>query len=67
MAKVTVEGELCKGCGYCVNYCPQKILSLGKSTNAKGYNYTVQENADKCTACKICAVVCPEGAIEVYK
>lgn len=67
MAKIDVAQELCKGCGFCVEYCPQKIVQLKKETNSKGYTYAYQTDGDKCTGCKICAVVCPEAAIEVYK
>ena len=51
----------------CINVCPQKIIRVGKAGNAKGYKFAEQFDADKCTGCKICAVICPEAAIEVYK
>ncbi len=67
MAKITVNGELCKSCKYCIAACPQKIVRVGDGSNSKGYKYVEQTDADKCTACKLCAIVCPEAAIEVYK
>jgi len=67
MSKISIETDLCKGCSYCIHYCPQKIIEKGKSTNTKGYIYVFQKEADKCTGCKICAIVCPDAAIEVYK
>ena len=39
MAKITINDDLCKGCGLCVGACPKKILELEKSRlNSKGYH-----------------------------
>ncbi len=67
MAKIAVAQELCKGCGYCIEFCPQKIVQIQKETNSKGYMFAHQTDENKCTGCKVCAVVCPEAAIEVFK
>jgi 2-oxoglutarate ferredoxin oxidoreductase subunit delta len=46
---------------------------LSNKLNQKGYNpdYFTEENTKKekrqCTGCSICAIVCPEVAIEVYR
>jgi len=50
-----------------ISVCPKNLLKAGDNINAKGYNYAVQENAEQCTACKLCAVMCPDAAISVYK
>jgi len=67
MPGISIEKELCKGCGYCILYCPQKIIEMGKNTNSKGYTHVFQTDGNRCTGCKICAIVCPDAAIEVYK
>jgi 2-oxoglutarate ferredoxin oxidoreductase subunit delta len=67
MPKINVDKELCKGCGYCIEYCPTKIVSLKNDTNSKGYMFAYQTDERKCTGCKVCAIVCPEAAVEVYK
>ena len=67
MARIAVFAELCKGCRYCIGACPQKIIRVGDDTNAKGYRFVGQIDADKCTGCKLCGIVCPDAAIEVYK
>ncbi len=57
--------ERCKECGFCIEFCPQK--SLGKSTeiNSHGYHIVCLDKSDKCTGCNICAMICPEFAINV--
>lgn len=67
MAKIVVDGQLCKSCRFCIAACPQKIIRVGAVSNAKGYKYVEQIKEEKCTACKLCAVMCPESAIEVQK
>lgn len=67
MAKIDVNPELCKSCGFCIAACPQKIIRVGEVVNAKGYKYVEQVDAEKCTGCRLCAIMCPEAAIEVYK
>jgi len=71
-AKV-VEGEIivledkCKGCGYCINYCPRDVLAESEKFNAKGYHYPYVKNGDACTACGLCELMCPDFAIYVLK
>ena len=39
MVKVTINENLCKGCGLCVRACPKGIIELSKAKiNAKGYH-----------------------------
>ena len=67
MNQVVINFDLCKECGYCVHFCPKKILSIGSKINKKGYYPPVIEAIEACIACGTCAKVCPEAAIEVYK
>jgi 2-oxoglutarate ferredoxin oxidoreductase subunit delta len=67
MAKIEINAELCKSCRYCLGACPQKIMRLSNIYNSKGYRVAEQFDSDKCNGCKLCAIVCPECAIEVYK
>jgi 2-oxoglutarate ferredoxin oxidoreductase subunit delta len=64
---ITIDQERCKGCLFCVEYCPKNAIALSNKLNLKGY-FVAQLNDDNgCTGCAVCAVVCPEVAIEVYK
>ena len=62
---VVINDSLCKNCGYCVKFCPKHILEMGKTRNKRGPFYPVMTDADKCITCAICAMMCPEGAIDV--
>ncbi len=62
---ITINSMMCKGCGYCIKFCPKHILEMGKERSEKGHFYPVNIDKDSCTSCAICALMCPEGAIEV--
>lgn len=64
--KITIEAEMCKSCGYCVEHCPKKSIIISRTYNARGYYPAVHEGGE-CTGCGICAVVCPEAIIEVWR
>ena len=39
MVKVTINENLCKGCGLCARACPKGCIELSKAKiNAKGYH-----------------------------
>jgi 2-oxoglutarate ferredoxin oxidoreductase subunit delta len=68
MPHIVVDEHYCKGCGLCVEVCPETIIEMdtGRLT-AKGYHPARLTDASRCTACTNCALVCPDVAITVYK
>ena len=64
---IVLNENLCKGCSYCVKFCPRNILELGDERSKRGFFFPVVTDSEKCTSCGICATVCPEGAIELPK
>jgi len=67
MEKVRILEKYCKGCGICIEVCPNKILAIGDKSNEKGYFTAICLDQGKCISCALCAKVCPDVAIEVYK
>lgn len=66
MAKITIDENVCKGCGLCVNACKKGVLELSKDKiNAKGYHFAVAAVIDNCIACAMCAQMCPDVAITI--
>ena len=55
--------ERCKGCGFCVEYCPKDVLEMSEGFNSKGYHYPVAAESDSCVNCDLCEMLCPDFAI----
>ncbi|MFZ0391598.1 MAG: 4Fe-4S dicluster domain-containing protein [Calditrichia bacterium] len=64
---VIIEPELCKGCGLCIDACPQDVLKFHDKFNAKGFHYAYYVG-EGCTGCNVCFYACPEPeAVAVFK
>ena len=59
--KICVITERCKGCGFCIEFCPVKALEFSEETTEKGYH--TPEMTEGCIMCGKCERVCPEFAI----
>jgi 2-oxoglutarate ferredoxin oxidoreductase subunit delta len=60
---VAVNIELCKGCGFCIAFCPVGVLEVSQDFNSKGYHPPRIANPDACTGCGLCGMYCPDFAI----
>lgn len=67
MPKITVNEDICKGCGLCTTACPKKIIALSDKLNKKGYHPACVIDMKKCIGCAMCATMCPDVAITVEK
>jgi len=65
--EVNIIKERCKGCGFCVEFCPKKVLVISDEFNSKGYHPPVVKNPDDCIACNLCGMFCPDFAIYSIK
>ena len=63
--RVSVIRERCKGCGFCIEFCPRKLLHESKEFNQKGYHPVDADSRDECLKCRLCELLCPEFAIYV--
>ncbi len=53
--------ERCKGCGFCIEFCPVKALEFSEKTTEKGYH--PPKMTGDCILCGKCEKMCPEFAI----
>ena len=60
---VVVTAERCKGCSFCVEFCPTDALKLSDQYNKKGYHPPVLMAKELCNGCNICGLMCPDFAI----
>jgi len=58
--KITINEELCDGCGKCVDACAKGVLRV------KDGKVQILDLL-KCTMCSDCVEACPKGALEVDK
>ena len=66
--RIVIEADRCKDCGLCIITCKHGLIRRKNVYNTKGYLPAEFVDPDeKCNACTLCAVVCPEVAIEVYR
>ena len=63
IGKVNILAYRCKGCEYCIEFCPNDVLELSKEFNEKGYYPPVVKEEGKCVNCNFCETICPEFAI----
>lgn len=65
--KAVVFLGLCKGCGLCIEKCPQKAIKFSEKDRGVYSTPSVEIDLEKCNLCKICEVTCPDSAIKIDK
>ena len=63
--RVEVDEKLCKGCYFCVRFCPMGVFVRSNAIGELGYNLAEVEFPEKCTGCKACLLFCPDMAVAV--
>jgi 2-oxoglutarate ferredoxin oxidoreductase subunit delta len=64
--RLAIIKDRCKGCEFCVTFCPTEILELSPEINSKGYHPPKLKDGktmDDCAKCRFCELLCPEFAI----
>lgn len=59
MSHLSVDKEICKRDGICVEICPAQIIELVDD----GFPISISENEEFCINCGQCISVCPHGAL----
>jgi 2-oxoglutarate ferredoxin oxidoreductase subunit delta len=63
LGSLVITVERCKGCGFCIEFCPTKALEFSEQYNGKGYHPPVLASQELCNGCNICGLMCPDFAI----
>lgn len=63
IGEVTIIKDRCKGCGFCIEFCPNQVLDFSLEFNAKGYHPPVVVKHGECVNCDLCEIICPEFSI----
>ena len=67
MPKISIDKEKCKGCFLCVSFCPKGAVVPEEKLNRKGIKPAGFKKGAACLACAMCAVICPDCCITVYR
>ncbi|MCD6533107.1 MAG: 4Fe-4S binding protein [Deltaproteobacteria bacterium] len=57
--QITIFSDWCKSCGICVAFCPKEVLSMDENGRV------FAKHPEKCIACHMCELRCPDFAINV--
>jgi len=64
---VVINKEGCKSCSLCIPECSRGIIKISEEINRMGYHPIYIEDMSKCIGCTLCAIICPDSVIEVYR
>jgi len=64
---IHINRDFCKGCGFCITFCPKKVYERSGELNKKGYEPPKAARPDDCSECGMCDLYCPEFAIVLEK
>lgn len=66
-AEIHIIKDRCKGCGFCIQYCPRKVLGESNEINTFGVYPPRIVDENKCILCSLCMSICPDFAIFVVE
>jgi heterodisulfide reductase subunit A len=58
---VSINEDICSGCGICVALCPYSAIELRKQNGRRSAHLVTT----LCRGCGVCGAACPSGAISV--
>ena len=63
--RVEVDPKLCKGCYFCIRYCPRGVFGKSETIGEMGYVVAKVLDPGKCTGCRLCLLYCPDFAVSI--
>jgi len=60
---ILVMEERCKGCSFCIEFCPKHVLEQSSKMNSRGVHPPQVKEIELCVGCGICEELCPDFAI----
>ena len=60
---ILVIEDRCKGCSFCIEFCPRDVLEESRKLNVRGVYPPRVKDAEECVGCGICEELCPDFAI----
>jgi 2-oxoglutarate ferredoxin oxidoreductase subunit delta len=68
---IVIHEDRCKGCDLCIPECPVEIISKVGSDRVNWMGWlpveVLNDEMKYCIACNLCAMICPDQAIEVFR
>jgi 2-oxoglutarate ferredoxin oxidoreductase subunit delta len=62
-ADIFIIEDRCKGCNYCIEFCPKDVLEEDSKLNHIGVHPPRVKDSTLCVGCGVCEDVCPDFAI----
>ncbi len=60
---ILIIEDRCKGCSYCIKFCPRQVLELDEKLNKIGIHPPRIKDSTLCVGCGVCEDICPDFAI----
>jgi len=60
---IVVVSDRCKGCSFCIEFCPRDVLEEDPKLNIRGAHPPRVKDSSLCVGCGICEEICPDFSI----
>ncbi|WP_455283820.1 indolepyruvate ferredoxin oxidoreductase subunit alpha [[Eubacterium] cellulosolvens] len=61
--EIVVIEDRCKGCSFCIEFCPRDVLEQDTKLNIRGVHAPRVKDSTLCVGCGVCEELCPDLAI----
>jgi 2-oxoglutarate ferredoxin oxidoreductase subunit delta len=61
--EIFVVRDRCKGCSFCIEFCPRDVLEQDPKLNARGAHPPRVKDSSLCVGCGLCEEICPDFSI----